>query len=246
MQLLDRLLKHLFRMRQVGVKHSRRLSFLAVLYLAGTHHAWPADAPWIGDTLQGKPCSVYYQAGGYGPYDYTNPEHYRNKLPVVETYHFTPKVESLQGGENARHPLNDLHYTLRAFPNHHRALFALIQLHTTQSSMVRSLSSGAFIEPECFLQRAANFSPDDSKVQFLHGLYLHRLGRYAEAERKYQQALNEQPDSAEIRYNLALVLIEMGRPEDAHIHARRAYDAGYPLPGVRNRLEALGYTFESR
>ena len=63
------------------------------------------------------------ETGGYGPYDYTNPIHFREKLPIVEGAHFDAGVESLRGHlkKNAGTLDGDLDYTLRAFPNHHRA-----------------------------------------------------------------------------------------------------------------------------
>ena len=44
-----------------------------------------------------------------------------SKIRLVERYHFTPKVESLQEGESGAIEL-DLAYTLRQIPNHYRAL----------------------------------------------------------------------------------------------------------------------------
>ena len=68
--------------------------------------------------------------GGYGPYDYTNPTHFRDKLPIVNDYHFNARVENLVGGnkEESSHPGGDLNYVLMAFPNHHRALAAMMRL----------------------------------------------------------------------------------------------------------------------
>ena len=57
----------------------------------------------------------------YGPYDYRTDR--GNRLYLVESAHFTPVVESLISGLSG--PLGaELDYTLRAFPNHHRALIS--------------------------------------------------------------------------------------------------------------------------
>ena len=74
--------------------------------------------------------SVERKDGGYGPYDYTNPSDYRNKLPVVNLHHFNARVENLVGGfkEETLRPTGDLGYVLFAFPNHHRALNAMVRL----------------------------------------------------------------------------------------------------------------------
>ncbi len=203
-------------------------------------------APSVGTTLDGLKCEgASGSASSYGPFDYTNPQHVQNKLPVVERAHFTRKVESLQDGESSGTPLGDLQYTLRAFPNHHRALFALIRYHTEEGHGWSNTGSNSdAVPPECFLQRAAAFAPEDPVVTFLHGLYLHRIERYERAERKYRQAVKARPKAAEFHYNFGLLLTEIGRYQDAKQHARRAYELGYPLPGLRQRLARAGHPLD--
>ncbi len=46
--------------------------------------------------------------------------------------------------------------------------------------------------------------------------------------------------SAEINYNLGLVYLELGQLDDAVRHAELAYEQGFPLPGLRAKLEKLG------
>jgi tetratricopeptide (TPR) repeat protein len=46
--------------------------------------------------------------------------------------------------------------------------------------------------------------------------------------------------SAEICYNLGLVELELSEPDRAVEYAQRAYALGYPLPGLRRKLERLG------
>ena len=46
--------------------------------------------------------------------------------------------------------------------------------------------------------------------------------------------------SAEIAYNLGLVSLELGDKEAARAYAERAYRMGYPLPGLRRKLAAVG------
>ena len=46
-------------------------------------------------------------------------------------------------------------------------------------------------------------------------------------------------ESAEINYNLGLVSLELGYIEDAKLYAKRAYELGYPLPGLRAKLARL-------
>ena len=51
--------------------------------------------------------------------------------------------------------------------------------------------------------------------------------------------------SAEIQYNLGLVLLELGDVEEAQVAARKAYELGYPLPGLRNKLKRMGHSIDS-
>ena len=60
----------------------------------------------------------------FGPFDYRTERGYN--LDVVESYHFTPPVEALIRGSSGTIG-GDLDYTLRAFPNHDRALNATIR-----------------------------------------------------------------------------------------------------------------------
>lgn len=57
----------------------------------------------------------------FGPFDDRTARGYN--LDVVGSYHFTPPVEALIRGASGTIG-GDLDYTLRAFPNHHRALNA--------------------------------------------------------------------------------------------------------------------------
>ena len=46
--------------------------------------------------------------------------------------------------------------------------------------------------------------------------------------------------SVEIHYNLGLVLLEMGELDRAYEYASKAYAAGYPLTGLKDRLKKAG------
>jgi len=198
---------------------------------------WEA-APWIGTSLNDTACR-----GGranYGPYDYTNPEAFNEKLPIVNAVHFTPWVESLKGGNTAATPLPDINYTLLQFPNHHRALFALIRYYLKLEPWKPGHHQWD-TPPECYLQRAIAFSPKDAAVHTLYGVYLHRRSHLQQAVEQYREALALAPDSAEAHYNLGLALLDLKRYKEAQAAARKAYALGYPLPGLRERLTAAGY-----
>lgn len=223
------------RTRGIGRKAPLPAATLA-LVLAASPIAHAASAPWVGEDLDGAPCQG--RSTGYGPYDYTNPDHVREKLPVVEGAHFTQNVRTLRSGKSGS-VISDIDYTLRAFPNHHQALYSIIRLHTRKTP-----NDGRFgwqTPPECYLQRALNFTPRDGRVYTLYGIYLHRRGLYQRAAGKYQQAIEIQERAPEAHYNFGLLLLEMERYEAAREHAREAYALGYPLSGLRDKLAAAGY-----
>lgn len=216
---------------------ARFAGFCSVLWLlAGP--AWAIG--WFGQDLNGLPCTGGEQ--GFGPYDYTNPRHVRSKLPIVEAYHFKPESEQLIRGVQGNLP-GDFDYTLRAFPNHHRALFAMIR-YATRPALEGGKQKPLLSAPECYLQRAQRFQPKDAKVHLLYGIYLHRLGRFSEAETLYRNAIDMEPNNAEMHYNLGLALADQERFEDAVVEARTAYKLGYPLQGLKRRLAAAGYPLE--
>ena len=188
--------------------------------------------------------SVPVECGGptitnhYGPWDYTNPAHVRDRLPIVESAHFTMKVENLESGETGFHAGGDLDYTLRAFPNHHRALHAM--------GRYQLMHGGSGAPPEarwtadCYFQRAIGFNPRDAITRMLFGIYLAKAGRTDDALSQYQAALELMPNSPELHNNIALLQIELGDFDSARRHALRADELGFPLSGARGKLERLG------
>lgn len=195
-----------------------------------------------GKDLNGLACQGKGQ--GYGPYDYTNPAHVKHKLPVVENYHFTPEVRRLRRGKSGS-LFSDLDYVLRAFPNHHKAMYALIRLVTEPPRAGANIGQ-VTTPPECYLQRALRFKPKDGNVHLLYGLYLHKLGKLEEAEPHYRTAVKLMPRSAEANYDLGVLLVDLKRYADAVPLAKAAYRYGYPLSGLRRRLAAAGHPIDSK
>lgn len=172
----------------------------------------------------------------YGPFDYTNPVHVRDKLKIVETHHFTTQVETLERGQTGAIEL-DIDYTLRAFPNHHRALNAMLKLQ-----LRNGFKPGVWrFSAECYFDRALRMKPDDGIARMLFGIYLHKQGRYDEAVPQYKKAIELNPENAEIRYNIGLLYVDMKDYASARKYASEAYDMGYPFPGLKQRLKKAGY-----
>lgn len=170
----------------------------------------------------------------YGPFDYRDPVNKRDNLPIVETFHFTPDVESLRHGSSGT-VLGDLRYTLRAFPNHHRALKSIARyaLAGGQFPIDDSIPSA-----ECYFDRAIAFRADDASVRVIYANYLFKTGGREEARKQYEEALRLAPESVEINYVAGLFFVDIGDLERARKLAKMAYDNGYPLPGLRKKLAA--------
>lgn len=183
----------------------------------------------------------------YGPYDYTNPVHFKEKLPIVESGHFDAGVEGLTGHMDKAGALGmlggDIDYTLRAFPNHHRALYAMIRYYDDKVS--RGASPMRY-SAECYFERAIRMAPTDGTVVLLQGIYFMKVGRSQDARTSFEVALELAPGSAEIHYNAGLGYVDLKEYDLAVQHAHRAYELGYPLMGLKNKLKRLGVWEDSR
>jgi len=177
---------------------------------------------------------------GYGPFDYTNPYHRAEKLPRVEGAHFTPPVEQLRYGKTGE-VWNDIDYTLRTFPNHHRALYAMMRYHLKLDKPIEPYRAGrAVLLPiKCYFLRALEFKPSDSMVHMLYGMYFHKINKPQKALGRYKEALRLNPDQVEAHYNLGLLFFDLKDYDAAREHADKAYSLGYPLSGLKNKLASI-------
>jgi hypothetical protein len=191
----------------------------------------------------------------YGPYDYRDPAARGEPLHLVEIGHFTPDVEGLIRG-NTGTIIGDLDYALRAFPNHYRAL---------QTIQRYALRGGKFMDKpaECYFKRAVAFRPDDAAAHAIYGNYLLECTRVTNAllrqglrcadlsnpgymdagvlkaaRAQYEEALRLAPESPEVCYSAGLFYVDTGDLATARRLAKVAYDAGYPLTGLRKKIEA--------
>lgn len=181
-------------------------------------------------------CGELKTPGQFGPFDYTDLMHKKQNLPIVEAYHFTPSVEKLLHGVSGTLG-GDLSYTLRAFPNHHRALAAMSKLALRDKTLKPEGSSHSVL---CFFDRAIRFKPDDGVVRMLYGDYLLKAGQPGQATEQLQIAVNLEPENPNINYNLGLLHMQEKDYEQAKIYAKKAYELGFPLPGLKNQLIKAG------
>jgi len=183
-------------------------------------------------------CGELDPAEQYGPYDYSNPTHRKKHLPIVEVVHFTSDVKNLIKGESGT-IAGDIDYTLRAFPNHYKALQSLVRLKLRDKTGVEL--SGLKYSVECYFDRAIRFRPGDGVVRMLYANYLLKLkGRSENALEQYQEAVRVQPNSATINYNIGLLYLKRKNYEESVAYAKKAYGLGFPLPGLRNKLKRAG------
>ena len=194
-----------------------------------------STAPWVGMSYASNPCKGGAQ--GFGPFDYLNRAAFTEELFLVESAHFTVEVEQLLGGTSGA-LVADLDYTLRAWPNHHRALNAMIRYQSRlDSAALRALGRRGIPAAECYLQRALSFSPKDDMVYMLSGLQAHRLGMREQAFAAYERSVQLAPGNIQAKYNFALLLLEMGERARAVALASEVYAAGFPLQGLKKKLD---------
>ena len=164
-----------------------------------------------------------YRTGASDP-DYHN----------VRRFHLEPALSRMRQGDFSAAVLDDLNFILRGWPNYHPALEALIQYDIGGGKTYN------FLPTECYFSRAREFAPDDVKVLALEASWFWKKGKKTLARDIFREALELMPDSADLNYNMGLIYLETGEPRKALEHALKAYRAGYPLPGLRNRLIEAG------
>jgi tetratricopeptide (TPR) repeat protein len=152
--------------------------------------------------------------------------------------HFTQPVESLIKG-NTDFIGKDLDYTLRAFPNHHRALMSVIRYGertklATAPNMPRSI--------ECYLDRAIRFSPDDAISRILYSMFLAKNNRKPEAIQQLDTAASgaEGKENPFTHYNLGLNYFDLKEYEKSEIQAKKAYGMGFKQPTLKENLKSVG------
>ncbi|WP_394788759.1 ABC transporter permease [Rhodoferax sp.] len=204
---------------------SKRLNYCLLLCaLAGQ----PAFAQVIGSE-----CGPL--TNGFGPFDYRTE---RSNLNIVEMAHFTPEVEALIKG-NAGYLGGDLDYTLRAFPNHHRALMSVMRYgEKSKSAIPRDLRYSV----ECYFDRAIRFRPDDAISRMIYAMYLNKHGRNPEALRQLDIAAEgaEGKENAFTHYNLGLNYLDMKEYSKALNQAHKAYALGFIQPALKDKLKEAG------
>jgi tetratricopeptide (TPR) repeat protein len=108
-----------------------------------------------------------------------------------------------------------------------------------------SLQNGEPNKSLRYLERAAQQVPGDERVYLAMSSAYHKQGRNdlaLEALKRGESATNG--GSATLAYYLGLVSLETGDRQSALEYARRAYGAGFPLPGLRRKLADAGMSLD--
>lgn len=163
----------------------------------------------------------------------SNPKDARD-LRYHEYYHIQPATKHMEAGKLNMDVMNNLHFVLHKVPNDHRALSLLLQWDKAGGQDPR------YKPPVCYFIWAQEFAPTDDLVLKYGGLLFYSHGDIERASRWWGEALKLDPGSTEVHYNLGLVAFDQGRYEDARKHAQVAYSGGYPLAGLRDKLQSVG------
>jgi len=168
----------------------------------------------------------------YGPYDFRVN---RDKLPIVENYHFSPKVQALVKGDTSTTPGPDIEYVLKTFPNHPPALAALMRWARLKNS---PHPSDLKYSIDCHFERALRFRNDDAVVRMLFAQWLNQTQRKPQA---LQQLARVDPKgNPQTTANLGLLYAELGEYDLALARAHEVQAAGYPIPLLQAALVKAG------
>jgi tetratricopeptide (TPR) repeat protein len=183
------------------------------------------------------------ESGRLGPCDYRVPtDQCPNNRGVpdllrnVERNHFAPQVEQLEAGMGASLE-QEIEYVLNVFPNHPGALASMARLaHRRHSERLGKMHLTA----TCWFVRAIAFTPDDARVHAIYGVHLSNFGRTRQALDQLLEAEKLGARDGNTMYNIGLLYFDQGAFERSLEYAKKAYAAGFPLPGLREKLQKAG------
>ena len=229
----------MFPMVSIGLKRgvAVRLTWLGK-FLSGASILLTTVSAIAVENSSGCPALLRHS---YGPYDYRTIT--KEQIVLVEGAHFFPDVENLRDGVAhqsrgyALVPGAEIDYTLRAFPNHHRALMSLSRLSIRDKT---ERPKGVKANVDCYFKAAMDFRDNDSTVYLIYGIHLSKKGKASEALEYLDKAKALGDDSVNLQYNLGLAYFQAKRYREALDAAHKAYAAGFPLEGLRNMLKRSG------
>lgn len=183
------------------------------------------------------------------PYDYYHPETRESTstfrgglLHLVEKYHFNDDVRNLVKGLSGAMP-GDILFVLNTIPNHPAGLdaYSRYEYQLKHSELFRRKQANEMLShsADCLFLRANEVFPNNAETLLVWAIHQFRNKRFNAAQQILERAVAIAPDYVEAHYNLGLVYVELNNAEAARKHATIAYDAGYPLMGLKNKLANL-------
>lgn len=169
-------------------------------------------------------------ANAYGPFDYRNSPEQRK---MVEPHHFAPQVEALIKGQTSNLLAGDIDYTLRAFPNHPRALVSMKRLG---DRLKTDQPPAAKFTVECYYLRGIRFQPDDVVVRMLYADFLRERKRETEALQQLAVVRAHAGNGPLTHYNLGLLYADLGAFDEALVEAHKALELGFPRTELKDKL----------
>jgi hypothetical protein len=172
----------------------------------------------------------------FGPWDYRSAP--PDKKRMVEQPHFPLGVETLTKPSKTTFGMmaQDVGYTLRVFPNHHRALITMSRLadrHKTDEP------PGARFTLNCYFDRAVRFAPDDTVARLLYAQYLGKKGDKESAKYQVSEAARYAGDNALSSHNVGLVAFDLGLYDIAVSQAQKVASLGDPREELITRLRGI-------
>lgn len=168
-----------------------------------------------------------------GNYEWRKADIYRNHVgPAMQ------QAKSISGKGRGGSAAGNLNYTLVRVPNHHQALSILVDYSFSIHRYPKHVP--IYAPPECYLESAMRFAPDDPAPKILMGLLFYRRGNFEDAASWFEVVVKRIPNYAEGRYNYGLALLKQEKYEEAAVQAKQAYRLGYPLPALRRALKEKG------
>lgn len=217
----------------------RRLALVCGVIAAQAFNAVPVAAQTAASLSELQGCGNVFDAP-LGPFDYNDASN-AFELNTVNKNHFTPVVERLEAGKSSINVMDDISFTLRHFPNHHRALNSVARYE-----LERGIPpfSDSWLSADCWFQRALQFKPSDGIVWLIYANLKARKNQNEAALEAYEQARQLLNDSPEVHYNMGLLYLKLADYDKARAHAEKAYAGQYPLQGLRRKLAEKGYTLK--
>jgi len=170
----------------------------------------------------------------YGPFDYRTAS--KQQKSLVEDNHFTPSIESLIKDHDTPFAV-DISYTLRVFPNHHRALVTMQRLADREKV---DKPASAQWPMACYYERAIRYQPNDTMARMLFAVYLTKRNQIADASRQLDEVVKLADDNPFTHYNAGLIFLDMKNYDRALAQAHLAAKLGFTRPELKDRLVAEG------